>query len=131
MDLSTGGDIDYIRKNIIKYTDIPLGTVPLYQAAIEVAEKKNGIISMSKDDMVIERQARDGVDFMTVHVGVTLSTFERLKSEGRVMDIVSRGGNIYNRVDMIEGPGHIHTRARRQAGTDAVIEKGNYLFYAT
>jgi len=94
MDLSTGGDIDYIRRNIIKHTDIPLGTVPIYQAAIEVAEKRNGIVSMSKDDIfeVIERQARDGVDFMTVHVGVTLSTFERLKSEGRVMDIVSRGG---------------------------------------
>lgn len=94
MDLSTGGDIDYIRKKIIKHTDIPLGTVPIYQAAIEVAEKKNGIVSMSKDDIfeVIERQARDGVDFMTVHVGVTLSTFERLKSEGRFMDIVSRGG---------------------------------------
>jgi len=94
MDLSTGGDIDYIRKEIIKHTDIPLGTVPLYQAAIEVTDKKNGIIFMTKDDIfeVIERQAKDGVDFMTVHVGVTLSTFERLKKEGRIMDIVSRGG---------------------------------------
>jgi len=94
MDLSTGGDINYIRKEIIKHTDIPLGTVPLYQAAIEVTEKKNGIIFMTKDDIfeVIERQAKDGVDFMTVHVGVTLSTFDRLRKEGRVMDIVSRGG---------------------------------------
>lgn len=94
MDLSTGGDIDGIRKEIIKHTNVPLGTVPIYQAAIEVVDKKGGIVFMTKDDIfsVIEKQAKDGVDFMTVHVGVTLSTFERLRNEGRVMDIVSRGG---------------------------------------
>jgi phosphomethylpyrimidine synthase len=97
MDLSTGGDIRSIRKRILKETNIPLGTVPIYQAAIESAEKKNGIVNMTTDDIfkVIEEQAEDGVDFMTLHCGVTLETFERLKNEGRTMDVVSRGGTMH------------------------------------
>jgi phosphomethylpyrimidine synthase len=94
MDLSTGGDIRRIRKEILKKTTIPLGTVPIYQAAIEAVQKKGGIVHMTEDQIfgVIEEQAEDGVDFMTLHCGVTLGTFERLKNEGRVMDVVSRGG---------------------------------------
>jgi len=94
MDLSTGGDIKKIRKEILKKTTIPLGTVPIYQAAIEAIEKKGGIVHMTEDIIfkVIEEQAEDGVDFMTLHCGVTLETFKRLKNEGRVMDVVSRGG---------------------------------------
>ncbi|RLB07966.1 MAG: phosphomethylpyrimidine synthase [Deltaproteobacteria bacterium] len=94
MDLSTGGDIDYIRRLILERSQLPVGTVPIYQAAIEVAERKGGIVFMTPDDLfeVIERHARDGVDFITVHCGVTLSTLERLKAQGRITDIVSRGG---------------------------------------
>jgi phosphomethylpyrimidine synthase len=94
MDLSTGGDIDAIRKLIIERSPLPVGTVPIYQAAIEVAERKGGIVLMTADDIfeVIERQAKDGVDFVTVHCGVTQSTLERLKAQGRITDIVSRGG---------------------------------------
>jgi len=94
MDLSTGGDIKKIRKEILKKTTIPLGTVPIYQAAIEAIEKKGGIVHMTEDIIfkVIEEQAEDGVDFMTLHCGVTLETFKRLKNEGRIMDVVSRGG---------------------------------------
>jgi phosphomethylpyrimidine synthase len=94
MDLSTGGDIDSIRKTIVSHAPIPVGTVPIYQAAIEVADQKNGIVFMSADDIfdVIERQAKDGIDFITVHCGVTLSTLERLQKQGRITDIVSRGG---------------------------------------
>jgi phosphomethylpyrimidine synthase len=94
MDLSTGGDIDAIRKLIIERAPLPVGTVPIYQAAIEVAERKGGIVLMTADDIfeVIERQAKDGVDFVTVHCGVTQSTLERLKAQGRITDIVSRGG---------------------------------------
>jgi phosphomethylpyrimidine synthase len=94
MDLSTGGDIDAIRKLILERSPLPVGTVPIYQAAIEVAERKGGIVLMTADDIfeVIEHHAKDGVDFVTVHCGVTLSTLERLKAQGRITDIVSRGG---------------------------------------
>jgi len=94
MDLSTGGDINAIRKMIVDRCPLPVGTVPIYQAAIEVAQHKGGIVFMTPDDIfrVIERHAEDGVDFVTVHCGVTLSTLERLRAQGRITDIVSRGG---------------------------------------
>lgn len=93
MDLSTGGDIDKIRRAIIDRSPVPVGTVPIYQAAIECAKIK-GVVNMSKDYIfdVIEKQAEDGVDFMTVHCGVTTEAIRRLKNQGRILDIVSRGG---------------------------------------
>jgi phosphomethylpyrimidine synthase len=96
MDLSTGGDIKEIREEILKKTNIPLGTVPIYQAAIEAIQGKGGIVHMTEEKIfeVIEEQAEDGVDFMTLHCGVTQETFERLKNEGRIMDVVSRGGTL-------------------------------------
>jgi len=94
MDLSTGGDLDQPRREILRKSPIPLGTVPIYQAAIETIAQKGALIRMERDKIfeVIERQAQDGVDFVTVHCGVTRSAFERLRLQGRVMDIVSRGG---------------------------------------
>ena len=94
MDLSTGGDLKKIRKAILGKAPIPLGTVPVYQAAIEAIERRGSILAMTVDDLfnVIEAQAREGVDFMTVHCGLTARAIERLKSQGRVADIVSRGG---------------------------------------
>lgn len=95
MDLSTGGDIDAIRKRIIKKVKVPLGTVPIYQAGIEKARSADGaVVDMTEDDMfnVIERHAKDGVDFMTIHSGVTLSAVNALKGVGRVTGMVSRGG---------------------------------------
>jgi len=94
MDLSTGGNIKKVRKEILEKTTIPLGTVPIYQAAIESVKEKGGIIHMTENKIfeVIEEQAEDGVDFMTLHCGVTQGTFERLRNQGRVMDVVSRGG---------------------------------------
>jgi phosphomethylpyrimidine synthase len=94
MDLSTGGDIDAIRKLILERSPLPVGTVPIYQAAIEVAQRKGGIVQMTAEDIfdVIEHHAKDGVDFITVHCGVTLNSLERLKAQGRITDIVSRGG---------------------------------------
>ena len=94
MDLSTGGDINAIRGLILERSPMPVGTVPIYQAAIEVAQRKGGIIQMTSDDIfeVIEHHAKDGVDFVTVHCGVTMSSLERLKAQGRITDIVSRGG---------------------------------------
>lgn len=94
MDLSTGGDLDEIRRIIIQNAELPVGTVPIYQAAIEAARKKKGIVRMEVEEIfeVIERQAADGVDFMTVHCGVTRRSLERLRKQGRITDIVSRGG---------------------------------------
>ncbi|MBN1289339.1 MAG: phosphomethylpyrimidine synthase ThiC [Actinobacteria bacterium] len=94
MDLSTGGDIDGVRKKIIGNSAVPVGTVPVYQAAIESMDRYGSIVQMKSDDMfeAIERHARDGVDFVTVHCGVTSSALESLESQGRIADIVSRGG---------------------------------------
>jgi phosphomethylpyrimidine synthase len=94
MDLSTGGDITEIRKIIIDSSNIPIGTVPIYQAGIEAIEKHGAIINMTADDLFdcIEQQAREGVDFMTVHCGVTQSAINRLKNQKRLTDVVSRGG---------------------------------------
>ncbi|MDD5038751.1 MAG: phosphomethylpyrimidine synthase ThiC [Dehalococcoidales bacterium] len=94
MDLSTGGDIPAIRRSIIVASSVPIGTVPIYQAGIEAIARSGAIIKMTADDLftVIEEQARDGVDFVTVHCGVTQSAIARLKQQGRVADVVSRGG---------------------------------------
>ncbi len=95
MDLSTGGPVDEIRRAIIAETNACIGSVPLYQAAVDtVRVKKKAIVDMTVDDIFagIIKHAEDGVDFITVHCGVTRSTVERMKNEGRIMDVVSRGG---------------------------------------
>jgi len=96
MDLSTGGDLDYIRRELMKVAPVPFGTVPIYQAFIEVAKKKGAGIYMTEDDVfrVIEKHLKDGVDFMTVHVGITKDIVEKVVNGGRVAGIVSRGGAI-------------------------------------
>ncbi len=94
MDLSTGGNIDTIRKKILRYCPLPLGTVPIYQAVVESVRKKKSLSNMKKDDIfsIIEKQVSDGVDFITVHCGLTKETLDRIKRESRVTNIVSRGG---------------------------------------
>jgi phosphomethylpyrimidine synthase len=94
MDLSTGGDIKEIRRTILDRARIPLGTVPVYEAAIKAIEERGSIVEMTEDDLfgVIEGQAKEGVDFMTVHAGLTSRAIERLRNQGRVADVVSRGG---------------------------------------
>jgi phosphomethylpyrimidine synthase len=94
MDLSTGGNLDEIRKIIMAEAGIPIGTVPIYQAAVETVKKKRPITRMEADDIfeVIEKHGIDGVDFITVHCGVTQNSLARLKKQGRITDIVSRGG---------------------------------------
>jgi phosphomethylpyrimidine synthase len=94
MDLSTGGPIVGIRKEILKQSTVSIGTVPIYQAAVETVEQGKPIVQMDPDLLfrVIEQQAEEGVDFITVHCGVTTSSLERLKKQGRIMDVVSRGG---------------------------------------
>ncbi len=95
MDLSTGGDIDAIRRSIIKSCPVMVGTVPIYQALVENQKAGRGLIEMTADDIFagIEKHCRDGADFITVHCGVTLEIIDELRNTGRVMDIVSRGGS--------------------------------------
>lgn len=95
MDLSTGGDIRAIRREILAACTLPLGTVPIYEAMCGAAEKGDPV-AMSEDDLfgTIEGHARDGVDFMTVHCGVTRRTAETLDRAGRTTGVVSRGGSM-------------------------------------
>jgi len=94
MDLSTGGALDEIRKIVMSHAHVPVGTVPIYQAAVQAVAKKGSITAMEPDELfeVIEKHGEDGVDFITVHAGVTRGVLERLKKQGRIADIVSRGG---------------------------------------
>lgn len=96
MDLSTGGDLDEIRRVIRENCPLPLGTVPIYQAALEAVEiHKKSMVQMTVSEIfkVIEKQAEQGVDFMTVHCGITREGLERLKNKERVLGVVSRGGS--------------------------------------
>lgn len=95
MDLSTGGNLSDIRKRIMDEVPVVIGTVPIYEAAVQISSKKGGLIHMTADDLfdVLERQAEEGVDFFTVHCGITQNSLERLKKQGRLTDIVSRGGS--------------------------------------
>jgi phosphomethylpyrimidine synthase len=94
MDLSTGGGLDLIRRKILGASRIPLGTVPIYQAVIEAVAESGGLIHLTVDKLfeVIERHVSDGVDFITVHCGLTLEGLKMLRAQGRDLDIVSRGG---------------------------------------
>src|SRR5512144_672646 len=94
MDLSTGGPIVGIRSEILRHSTVSVGTVPIYQAAVETVEEGKSIVQMDPELLfrVIEEQGEEGVDFVTVHCGVTAASVERLKRQGRIMDVVSRGG---------------------------------------
>lgn len=93
MDLSTGGNIRDIRRKVIAASTVPVGTVPIYEAVC-TASRSRGPSSLDPDMLfkTIERHARDGVDFMTVHCGVTKATSETLSRTRRVTGVVSRGG---------------------------------------
>jgi phosphomethylpyrimidine synthase len=96
MDLSTGGNIKEIRRTIMRMSTIPVGTVPIYQAAAEAVQNQRAIVEMTNDDMfrAIEENGEDGVDFITVHCGVTKRSVSCLEEQGRIIGIVSRGGSI-------------------------------------
>ena len=94
MDLSTGGNLDEIRRAVLDESSVPVGTVPIYQAWIECSRKKRPLVEATADQMLeaVRRHIEDGVDFVTVHCGVTLKSVEILSRERRVTDVVSRGG---------------------------------------
>jgi phosphomethylpyrimidine synthase len=94
MDLSTGGSIRDIQRLMLRKSTIPVGTVPIYEAVVRSVERHETISKMTADELfdVIEDQGAEGVDFITVHSGVTLKTIEYLKEKTRILDVVSRGG---------------------------------------
>ena len=94
MDLSTGKGIDDVRAQIIASTRLPIGTVPMYQAGKEALDEFKNITKLSKEKLFsdIEKQCKDGVDFITVHCGVTKFVIDQLEKQKRVTGIVSRGG---------------------------------------
>lgn len=95
MDLSTGNNITASRRAIIENSTVMVGTVPIYQATVETIKKRGAVVEMTKEDLfdVIRMQAADGADFMTIHCGITQSVLKALTDEGRIMDVVSRGGS--------------------------------------
>ena len=96
MDLSTGGDIDAIRRELIAHSPIPFGNVPVYQMGVSLQTCGQAFVEMDFSDMeqVLRRQAEDGVDFMTIHAGLTRRALDKVKASGRVTGIVSRGGSL-------------------------------------
>jgi phosphomethylpyrimidine synthase len=94
MDLSTGGNLDAIRKKLLDVVCVPFGTVPIYQTGIEAIEKHNSIVDMTEDDMfnTFEHQAKQGVDFTVIHAGITKESVKRLRRQHRLIPMVSRGG---------------------------------------
>lgn len=99
MDLSTTNDLGYlreIRKEIIKNARIMVGTVPVYEAASKMISQKKAFTDLKEDDIleIMELQAAEGVDFFTIHSGVTRPVLSKLKNDPRVCGIVSRGGSL-------------------------------------
>jgi phosphomethylpyrimidine synthase len=96
MDLSTGGDIDEVRKAIIANSPVPIGTVPIYQAACDSPKLKKSFVELTVDEIFagVEKHLKDGVDFLTIHTGLTLEGIERIKNRKRLAGIVSRGGSM-------------------------------------
>ena len=88
MDLSTGGDLDLVRRKILDSVSVPVGSVPIYNAAVKKDLTSQGLFD------ALEKHAKDGVDFVTVHVGVNKVSLERLKQDPRIMGVVSRGGSL-------------------------------------
>ena len=99
MDLSIAGDLDAIRTGMLAACPRPLGTVPMYSVGQQILDNDRDIASMQPDDLFaeIEKQARQGVDFMTVHCGLTNRGAEMAVKQDRVMGVVSRGGSMLAR----------------------------------
>ncbi|WP_136524439.1 phosphomethylpyrimidine synthase ThiC [Geomonas ferrireducens] len=95
MELSVGGDLDRVRREVIAAVDLPVGNVPLYQAFCEAARKYGDPNKLDEEMLfeIIERQCADGMAFMAVHCGINLYTLERLRKQGyRYGGLVSKGG---------------------------------------
>jgi phosphomethylpyrimidine synthase len=95
MDLSTGPEYANVMKAIMESVNVPIGTVPIYEAGITASEEKGAVVNMDEDDMfrAIENQAKAGIDFVTVHCGITMDLISKVKDSDRIMGVVSRGGS--------------------------------------
>ncbi len=96
MDLSVGGDVRSIRRAVMDAINLPIGTVPLYEAFAIAIEKYGGAVNMPEELLwdVLEMQCEEGVAFMAIHCGINLMTIERLKRQGyRYGGLVSKGGS--------------------------------------
>jgi len=96
MDLSVGGDLTRIRKEVLKHSTVPVGTVPVYEIAVKAEEKNRNFLKFEAEDVlsVLEEQAKQGVDFFTIHSGITKKSLKVLQKNKRLMGVVSRGGAI-------------------------------------
>ncbi len=95
MELSVGGDLDEIRREVLAAVDLPVGNVPLYQAFCEAARRYGDPNRLDEELLfdLIERQCADGISFMAIHCGINLYTVERLRKQGyRYGGLVSKGG---------------------------------------
>ncbi len=113
MDLSTGGPVREVRQRILASCPRPVGTVPVYQAAVDAVERGRSIPQMDAEDLLaaVEEQAREGVDFVTVHCGITAEGLEFLESQKRILGVVSRGGSFivaWMRHNRAENPYYEH-----------------------
>jgi phosphomethylpyrimidine synthase len=99
MDLSTGGELDVIRKTLLDQCPLPFGTVPIYEVAVRLARRERHVTDMDETTImeVIEAQAESGVDFITIHSGLTRQALNLLESGGRLTRVVSRGGSFIAR----------------------------------
>ncbi len=95
MDLSTGGDLAEIRRQVIDASSIPVGTVPVYEVLHSSCSHSNGISDVQEEDFIraVKDHAEQGVDFVTVHCGLTKEAVMRISEQGRRGGIVSRGGS--------------------------------------
>ena len=93
MDLSCAGDTRAFRRRLLAECPAPVGTVPVYDA---VAKADSEVTRLSVDDLfdTVRAHAEDGVDFLTIHAGLTRAAAERLDKSERIMSIVSRGGSL-------------------------------------
>jgi phosphomethylpyrimidine synthase len=96
MDLSTAGDLPGIRKALIEQCPVAIGTVPLYEMAVIARNNRKSVLELTADDMfaVIEDHCRQGVDFLTLHCGITMQSVSTFKEVGRLAGATSRGGTI-------------------------------------
>jgi len=97
MDLSTGGDLAQLRHFFLEHSPVMVGSVPIYYLAAEMMVMDKPLDKMDSDQLLrsIEQQCSEGLDYITVHCGVTLESVKRLQTYKRVIPCVSRGGSIH------------------------------------
>lgn len=96
MVLSTWGDLREMRREIVRLSPVPVGSVPIYDSAVKSFKEKRNVVDFSEKDFInmFLEHAEDGIDFMTIHVGINKKVLEKIRNSKRTLKIVSRGGSI-------------------------------------